>query len=112
MQIWTALDDAPLEAGCVEVIPGIAFNDLATPQERRHRGYAFARDDIDAGRVVALPTRAGEALLIHNQLWHRSRVNTTGKRRSALSICYMSAATRCLRKRGTPREFVRLFGAP
>jgi phytanoyl-CoA hydroxylase len=106
LQIWTALDDAPIDAGCVEVIPGSHLRGLATPQGGVIAD-ALVQDQLD--RVVALPARAGEAILIHNQLWHRSHVNTTGKRRSALSICYMSAATRCLRKRGAPREFVRLF---
>ena len=38
-----------------------------------------------------------------------ARVNRTGKRRSAVSFCYMSAATRCRRTKRAPRTFVRLF---
>jgi hypothetical protein len=108
LQIWTALDDAPVDAGCVEVVPGSHLRGLATPQGGTIDDE-LVRPELEAGRVIALPARAGEAILIHNQLWHRSRTNTTGKRRSALSVCYMSAATRCLRKRGAPRQFVRLF---
>jgi hypothetical protein len=105
LQIWTALDDAPVDAGCLEVIPRSHLRGLATVE-----GGVIADTLVpDDAEVTPLPARAGEAILIHNHLWHRSGVNTTGKRRSALSICYMSAATRCLRKRHAPREFVRLF---
>ncbi len=31
LQIWTALDDAPVAAGCVEVLPGSHRDGLATP---------------------------------------------------------------------------------
>jgi phytanoyl-CoA hydroxylase len=108
LQIWTSFDDAPVESGCVEVVPGSHLRGLATPKGGTIPD-ALLTDDLREGRVLPLPARAGEALLIHNHLWHRSLANTTGRRRSALSVCYMSAATRCLRKRRAPREFVRLF---
>jgi len=58
---------------------------------------------------VALPAIAGEVILIHNQVWHRSGVNRTDRPRRALTVCYMSAETRCLRKKRAPRRFVRVF---
>lgn len=108
LQIWTALDDAQEEAGCVEVIPQSHLRGLATPKGGTIPD-ALVEGDIGGGRVLKLPARAGESLLIHNLLWHRSGVNASGRRRAALSICYISADTRCLRKRRAPREFVRLF---
>ena len=60
-------------------------------------------------RCVTLPARAGEVVLLHNHVWHRSLVNRTGKPRRAFSVCYMSAATRCLRRKRAPREFFRVF---
>jgi hypothetical protein len=107
IQVWTALDDAPEEAGCVEILPG-THGALATPL-----GGVVPREIVDArgiaSQVVPLPARAGEALLIHNYAWHRSGVNTTGHPRRALSVCYMPASTRCLRKRRAPRQFHRVF---
>jgi hypothetical protein len=109
LQIWTALDDVPIEAGCVEVLDGSHVGGLARPL-----GGMIPRD-VHQGvhadeRKLSLPARAGEVLLIHNHLWHRSGVNTTGRPRRAFSVCYMPASTRCLRKRATPRRFVRVFG--
>jgi hypothetical protein len=108
LQIWTALDDAPLEAGCLEVVPGSHRGGLATPEGGVVVDEVLKAADAER-RAIALPARAGEALLIHNHVWHRSGTNRTGKRRSALSVCFMSAATRCLRKKRAPRQFWRVF---
>jgi hypothetical protein len=108
LQIWTALDDAPPEAGCVEVVDGSHAAGLAT-----RLGGVVPADIASAHRAderaEPLPAAAGEVLLIHNHLWHRSGVNTTGRPRRAISTCYMSAETRCLRKKRAPRTFVRVF---
>lgn len=104
LQIWTALDDAPEEAGCVELVPGTHKRGLATPlggviPDERSRGACSVR----------VPARAGEVLLIHNYVWHRSGINATGRPRRALTVCFMSAATRCRRTRHAPRTFQRVF---
>jgi phytanoyl-CoA hydroxylase len=108
LQIWTALDDAPAEAGCVEVVPGTHLAGLVTPYGGNVSEVARTGQDLEARRIV-LPARAGEVLLIHNHVWHRSGRNTTGRPRRALSVCYMDAETKCTRKKRAPREFVRLF---
>lgn len=108
LQIWTALDDCPIDAGCVEVLDASHRAGLATVEGGVVGDALLAAADAEA-RALPLPARAGEGLLIHNHLWHRSRVNRTGKRRSAVSFCYMSAATRCRRTKRAPRTFVRVF---
>jgi len=109
LQIWTALDDAPEDGGCVEVVPGSHLAGLATPLG------GMIPDAIAATRAAEatlLPARAGEALLLHNLLWHRSGTSRTGRPRRAFSVCLMSAETRCLRKRRAPRVFPRVFDRP
>ena len=105
LQIWTALDDAPEDAGCVEVVPGSHLGGLATPVGGVVPKNVLEGSGAEAKRVT-LPARAGEAILIHNYAWHRSGVNTTGAPRRALSVCYMPASTRCLRKRRAPPSSV------
>ncbi len=108
LQVWTAIDDAPLEAGCIEVVPGSHKGGLAT-----HLGGVVPANFVEAAdaesRAVALPVRAGEVVLLHNHLWHRSGVNVTGNPRRAFTVCYMDAATRCKRKKKAPRVFTRVF---
>jgi phytanoyl-CoA hydroxylase len=108
-QIWVALDDSPVEAGCLEIIPGSHKDGLATPL-----GGMVPQSIVDerlagSAKTEHLPARAGEAILLHNYLWHRSGTTCTGRPRRALSICYLDAATRCVRKRHAPRAFVRIF---
>lgn len=111
LQIWTALDDAPVDGGCIEFVPGSHRGGLATPL-----GGVVPRSQVVQAeaerRAIPVPVAAGEALLVHNWVWHRSGRNRPGQRRLAFSTCYMSAATRCLRKRRAPRQFFTAFGRP
>jgi phytanoyl-CoA hydroxylase len=108
LQIWTALDDAPREGGCLEFLPGSHVWGLASPL-----GGVVPSQQVLAAeaarRATAVPVLAGEALLIHNRVWHRSGRNRPGQARRAFSVCYMSDSTRCLRKKRAPREFFRVF---
>lgn len=108
LQIWTALDNAPRDGACVEVVPGTHLAGLASPEggtvQDKHLEEAKALE-----RRVLLDVKAGEALLIHNHVWHRSGLNQTDHPRRAISASFMDAATRCLRRRRAPREFTPMF---
>jgi phytanoyl-CoA hydroxylase len=108
LQIWTALDDAPVEAGCVEVLEGSHARGLATPLGGTIPGDVASRERAEE-RAEPVPAAAGEALLIHNMLWHRSGRNATAAPRRAFTVSYISASTRCTRRRRAPREFLRVF---
>jgi phytanoyl-CoA hydroxylase len=108
LQVWTALDDTPRESGCLEVVDASHEQGLATPLGGTIQPH-IARQRGAEERVLALPARAGEAILIHNYLWHRSGCNTTGLPRRAFTVAYIDAATRCTRTRRAPRQFMRVF---
>lgn len=108
LQVWVAIDDAPMAAGAVEVIPGTHKDGLATPLGGLVP-EAMARARGADALAVPAPARAGEAMLIHNMIWHRSGVNTTDHPRRAFTVCYLDAATRCVRKKRAPRVFPRVF---
>jgi hypothetical protein len=109
LQVWTALDDAPIGGGCVEILPGSHKDGLVTklggvvPDDHLQR----VRPET---RALSLPAVAGEVLLIHNHAWHRSARSESGKPRRALTVCYMSADTKCLRKKRAPRDFFKPWG--
>lgn len=108
LQIWTALDDAPIEAGCLELVPGSHAPGLATPLGGVIPADVVASREAER-RSVLVPAVAGEVVLIHNHLWHRSGRNTSERPRRAFTVCYMSDETRCLRKKRAPRTFERVF---
>jgi hypothetical protein len=104
LQIWTALDDATAESGALEIVPGAHLRGLV-----RAQGGNVSPALSASVTGTSVPAMAGEALLIHNHVWHRSGKNVTNAPRRALSFCYMDAATRCTRKKFTPRQFLRVF---
>jgi ectoine hydroxylase-related dioxygenase (phytanoyl-CoA dioxygenase family) len=108
IQIWTALDDAPIDAGCVEVFPESHARGLVTPLGGVvPEEHARARDAEK--HAVRIPARAGDLIVLHNLAWHRSGVNRTDRTRRAFSVCYMSALTKCTRTKKTPRTFLPVF---
>ena len=111
LQIWTALDDAPKEAGCVEMFPGTHKAGLVRPVGGTVPAKLAAERDAEAN-AVPIPAKAGDVMLIHNHVWHRSGVNVTDNPRRAFSVCYMSATTKCLRKKRAPRVFPPAFVKP
>lgn len=110
LQIWTAIDDAPLDGGCVEVVPGSHLAGLATPLGGVVPANHVANADAIA-HALALPVVSGEILLLHNHVWHRSGQTRTGKPRRALSVCYLHGETRCRRQKRSPRVFVPVWDA-
>jgi ectoine hydroxylase-related dioxygenase (phytanoyl-CoA dioxygenase family) len=106
--IWTALDDATIENGCVQVIPG--SHKLGLLSEWGHTITAEQEAEYcKEENSVFLEAQAGEAILLHNWLLHRSGVNTIDRPRRAFSVCYMDGATRSTRN--LARTFPRIFGA-
>lgn len=108
LQIWTALDDAPEDGGCLEVLDESHRGGLVTKMGGLVPASLVEEKNANA-RALKLPARAGEAILVHNQVWHRSLRAENGARRRAFTVCYMSAATRCRRKKRSPRSFFPVF---
>lgn len=91
--IWTALDPATKENGCVQVIPG-SHDKLLNPDH----GSGFLSDEMveevsKREDSIYLELEAGEVVLLHNWLLHTSDVNRSKQSRRAFSVCYMEAAT-------------------
>jgi phytanoyl-CoA hydroxylase len=110
LQLWTALDEASAESGCLVVLPGSHAGGLATPL-----GGVVPPERVLAAEAARrerpLPAEAGDVLLLHNYLWHRSGPNRSASPRRAFTVAYLDGQTRCRRRKRAPREFLPLFGA-
>lgn len=111
LQLWVALDDAPLAAGCMRFAAGSHKDGFATPLGGKVPDSLVA-DHLARYPIVTVPAKAGDLVLLHNAVWHASGLNTTPHTRRALSVCLIPETTRCTRKRGPKRVFPRLFGPP
>ncbi len=90
--IWIALDPATTVSGCLEVIAGSHRLGLLS---RNGSTISASHAEIYCPdeAVTSLEIEAGEALLLHNWLLHRSGVNCTDAPRRALTTCYMDGRT-------------------
>ena len=87
---WVALTDAPVEAGCMEVVPGshklgqLPHAEMQDPENLLSRGQTLAVD-LDRTKTAFMPVKAGQFSLHHTHLVHNSRPNrsTTGASGSA-----------------------------
>jgi polysaccharide pyruvyl transferase WcaK-like protein len=89
---WIALDPATRQNGCLQVIPGSHRLGLLS-KNGSTLSDADATTHCPDGAIVHLEIGAGEAVVLHNWMLHRSGINTSAIPRRALSACYMDART-------------------
>ena len=103
--IWLALDQATVANGCMQIVPGShrhgIINEKHVLPPEKEAEYASPQEVID------LPVEAGEAVLLHNFLLHRSGSNPTPNTRRAFSMTFMDADVRTL---DTGQKFPVIFG--
>jgi phytanoyl-CoA hydroxylase len=101
--VWIALDEATVENGCMQVIPG---SHLAGPAQHYHvRDCQLADNRVQVDRAVVVPLKPGGALFFSGLIHHGTPPNTSGDRRRALQFHY--AAANCTKM--TIREHGELF---
>ena len=107
LTIYTALDAATMDNGCVEIIAGTQHK-ILNPQHPS--GFLTAEMEqtfIDDPRRVPLVLDAGEVVLMNPWTIHGSGVNRTDHSRRAFSVCLMDAQTMSLRyKRLASRSII------
>ena len=96
LAVWLALDDTSRDNGCLELIPGTHRDVL--PSVPRTRPDEFD-SHVDTAHVADRPAfpielRAGEFLLFHNKLLHRSAANHSSTRRLGLAARYTVPSVR------------------
>lgn len=94
LTVWTALDAATIENGCVRVIAG-SHHELLNPGDESGFLTDHMVEDLDEqADVTFLEMDAGEVALLHNHTVHSSGINRTSHPRRAFSACYMNGSTR------------------
>src|SRR5690606_30707601 len=92
--LWTALDPATIENGCVQVIPGShQFGIINTQHASGFLAPEHVAEHCPDSEVVHLELKPGECVLLHNWLLHSSDKNHSDQSRRAFSVCYMDART-------------------
>lgn len=96
---WLAITDAELENGPLWVLSGSHHEPvhevIPDPREGANLGYVEIVDHDTHGDEVVL-MRAGDLLIFHSHLFHRSTDNESDRMRAAMVYHFASAATRDL----------------
>jgi ectoine hydroxylase-related dioxygenase (phytanoyl-CoA dioxygenase family) len=104
--VWTALDPATVENGCVQVVPGT--HQLGILSEQGHTITPELETRLcPEESIVDLEVEPGEVVVLHNWLLHRSGVNRSNVSRRAFSACYIDART----KHDGGNQYSLIFGA-
>jgi phytanoyl-CoA hydroxylase len=93
--VWTALDPATKENGCVQIIRGSHRWGVINPGH----GSGFLSEEqaekyAPQNEIIYCELEPGEAVLLHNWLLHASDKNSSDVSRRAFSVCYMDARTK------------------
>ncbi|HJQ55407.1 MAG TPA: phytanoyl-CoA dioxygenase family protein [Vineibacter sp.] len=97
---WVALTDAPIESGCMEVMPGSHkagqrhHHTDPSPHNLLSRGQTVSKVPDTPGTAF-MPVSAGQMSMHHTYIMHRSGPNATDHRRVGLGISYIPTSVRC-----------------
>jgi len=108
--LWTALDAATVENGCVQIIPGSHKLDRINPEHSS--GFLTeqqAAEHCPEDKIVHLELKQGEVALLHNWVLHCSDVNRTDAPRRGFSVCYMDGDTQHIGQ-GQAANYTTIFG--
>lgn len=93
--VWTALDPATIENGCVQIIRGSHKWGVINPEHSS--GFLTpeqAEKHAPKDEIIYCELEPGEVVLLHNWLLHSSDKNHSDVSRRAFSVCYMDARTK------------------
>ena len=113
LTIYTALDAATEENGCVEIIPRTQHEILNPKHPSGFLTPEMEEKFVDDPRRIPLLLAPGEVVLMHPWTIHGSGVNKTDHSRRAFSVCLMDARTMSQRyNRPASRSIIFGEGAP
>lgn len=92
--VWISFVDATLQNGCLHVIPRTQKEKVLTYHSETYSGTSYTELDpkhlklLDEGRAVALPIKAGTAILFNDRLVHCSTANNSDHVRWSVDLRY------------------------
>ncbi len=92
---WIALQDVPVERGCMTFIPGTQhLTDLRATDLADATGLLSLRPELAWSERVTLPLRAGDLTFHHGRTAHMANANATDQHRVAHTVIFIPRTTR------------------
>ena len=86
--VWSSLWDAPIESGCLEVVPGSHHDGLVTHCPLGAAGAGIPLKLIKQAEAVPLPMKRGDVLFLHRRMCHASLPNISNRVRWSFDLRY------------------------
>ncbi|MEO6054262.1 MAG: phytanoyl-CoA dioxygenase family protein, partial [Chthoniobacterales bacterium] len=82
--VWTPIDDADIENGCMSVVPGSNHYEILCPKNKTDRWMGMSDSHISHfprdKKPIPVPVKRGESLFFHGHLIHGSGPNRSKDR--------------------------------
>lgn len=88
---WFSVADTPLEAGCLQVIPGSHRDGLLRHCPDENGELSIPDALLPAQKPRPLPTKAGDVLFLHRRLCHAALPNVSDALRWSFDLRYIPA---------------------
>jgi ectoine hydroxylase-related dioxygenase (phytanoyl-CoA dioxygenase family) len=108
---WIAVDDADLDNGCMQVIPGSHRNGIVQHGKSASSGNLLSINQeipdelVDTSQAVPFELRAGQVSIHGGQLYHASFPNTSQRRRCGLTVRFIPPAARQVEVNSTGQQW-------
>jgi hypothetical protein len=103
--VWTALEPATIENGCMRVVP--KSHKLKLIKSRTTDGTGPLDDDqVSLDQAIDLPMDLGSSLFFHSRLLHGSEPNRSETSRRAFITSFMSARSKLTTEESRRRYFL------
>jgi phytanoyl-CoA hydroxylase len=92
--VWAPLDDTHRDNGGLQLVPGSQRGPVKTHEtlDPLSNAHAYGIPEAEAaGGAVALEVAAGDAVLFHSRMWHKTESNLTDDHRRVLTLHACSA---------------------
>lgn len=86
--VWFALWDAPIESGCLQVVPRTSHEGLVTHCPLGAAGAGIPEKLIELPKAVPLPMKRGDVLFLHRRTCHASLKNLSNRVRWSFDLRY------------------------
>lgn len=86
--VWFSLGDAPVESGCLQVVPRSHGDGLIEHCPLGAAGAGIPRKLVPEERAVPIPVRRGDVLFLHRRICHGSLPNRSDRVRWSFDLRY------------------------
>ena len=91
LTVWFPISDAPVEAGCLQVVPGSHRRDLLCHCPDVNGELSIPDKLLPKQKPIPIPMRAGDVLFLHRRLCHASLANVGEGVRWSFDLRYIPA---------------------